>query len=85
MLQAHEDILYLTIAEYTALLALLKPLSVWVLYSPHNVMALLHSTPATSYPTIEDSYRKQCVIDEKVAHLDSKWLGDVVIDAWPVA
>ena len=23
-------------------------------------------------PTIEDSYRKQCVIDEKVAHLDSK-------------
>lgn len=24
-------------------------------------------------PTIEDSYRKQCVIDEKVAHLDSKW------------
>ena len=36
-------------------------------------------------PTIEDSYRKQCVIDEKVAHLDSKWLGDVVIDDWPVA
>lgn len=36
-------------------------------------------------PTIEDSYRKQCVIDEKVAHLDSKWLGDVVLDAWPVA
>ena len=26
MLQAHEDILYLTIAEYTAPLALLKPL-----------------------------------------------------------
>ena len=23
-------------------------------------------------PTIEDSYRKQCVIDERVAHLDSK-------------
>ena len=23
-------------------------------------------------PTIEDSYRKQCVIDDKVAHLDSK-------------
>lgn len=36
-------------------------------------------------PTIEDSYRKQCVIDEKVAHLDSKWLGVVVIDACPVA
>ena len=25
-------------------------------------------------PTIEDSYRKQCVIDDKVAHLDSKFL-----------
>lgn len=24
-------------------------------------------------PTIEDSYRKQCVIDERVAHLDSKY------------
>ena len=23
-------------------------------------------------PTIEDSYRKQCVIDDRVAHLDSK-------------
>ena len=23
-------------------------------------------------PTIEDSYTKQCVIDERVAHLDSK-------------
>ena len=29
-------------------------------------------------PTIEDSYRKQCVIDEKVAHLDSKWKTCVV-------
>ena len=25
-------------------------------------------------PTIEDSYRKQCVIDDRVAHLDSKFL-----------
>ena len=25
-------------------------------------------------PTIEDSYRKQCVIDDRVAHLDSKYL-----------
>ena len=25
-------------------------------------------------PTIEDSYRKQCVIDDRVAHLDSKKL-----------
>ena len=24
-------------------------------------------------PTIEDSYRKQCVIDDRVAHLDSKY------------
>ena len=24
-------------------------------------------------PTIEDSYRKQCVIDDRVAHLDSKF------------
>ena len=24
-------------------------------------------------PTIEDSYRKQCVIDDEVAVLDSKW------------
>lgn len=24
-------------------------------------------------PTIEDSYRKQCVIDDRVAHLDSEY------------
>ena len=24
-------------------------------------------------PTIEDSYTKQCVIDEQVAHMDSKY------------
>ena len=27
-------------------------------------------------PTIEDSYRKQCVIDDRVAHLDSKCSSD---------
>ena len=25
-------------------------------------------------PTIEDSYRKQCVIDDRVAHLDSEYM-----------
>jgi hypothetical protein len=25
-------------------------------------------------PTIEDSYRKQCVIDDEVAVLDSEWI-----------
>ena len=29
-------------------------------------------------PTIEDSYRKQCVIDERVAHLDSKYCSFVL-------
>ena len=48
VLQAHEGVLYLTIAEYIVPPALLKPLSVWVPYSPYSVMAVLHSTPATS-------------------------------------
>lgn len=39
----------------------------------------LSSSPLQSYfvtdydPTIEDSYTKQCVIDERAARLDSKW------------
>lgn len=35
---------------------------------------LFQSYFVTDYdPTIEDSYTKQCVIDEVVARLDSKW------------
>ena len=35
-------------------------------------------------PTIEDSYRKQCVIDDRVAHLDSKCLNGILLssDSW---
>lgn len=36
-------------------------------------MSLLQSYFVTDYdPTIEDSYTKQCVIDERAARLDSK-------------
>ena len=35
---------------------------------------VLQSYFVTDYdPTIEDSYTKQCVIDDTVAKLDSKW------------
>ena len=40
VLQAHQDVLNLTIVGYTALPAPLKPLSICVLYNPHNVRAV---------------------------------------------
>ena len=39
-----------------------------------NLFYILQSYFVTDYdPTIEDSYTKQCVIDDSVAKLDSKW------------
>ena len=39
-----------------------------------NLFYVLQSYFVTDYdPTIEDSYTKQCVIDDSVAKLDSKW------------
>ena len=46
VLQAHQDVLNLTIVGYTALLAPLKPLSICVLYNPHNVRAVSVITAA---------------------------------------
>ena len=40
VLRAHQDVLNLTIVGYTALPAPLKPLSICVLYNPHNVRAV---------------------------------------------
>lgn len=45
-----------------------------VLVSHTNLFSFLQSYFVTDYdPTIEDSYTKQCVIDERAARLDSKW------------
>ena len=39
-----------------------------------NLFYVFQSYFVTDYdPTIEDSYTKQCVIDDSVAKLDSKW------------
>ena len=40
VLQAHQDVINLTIVGYTAPPAPLKPLSICVLYNPHNVRAV---------------------------------------------
>lgn len=46
----------------------------YVLVSHTNLFSFLQSYFVTDYdPTIEDSYTKQCVIDERAARLDSKW------------
>lgn len=45
----------------------------YVLVLHTNLFYFLQSYFVTDYdPTIEDSYTKQCVIDERAARLDSK-------------
>lgn len=43
-----------------------------------HVRSMFQSYFVTDYdPTIEDSYTKQCVIDDEVARLDSKFLSEL--------